>query len=120
MGKIRIEDKRLVFQRKDELTVIEPYGRDCLRCRSTKNGRISDEKWTVLEPVTQDECVVSGDEKKATIVNGMVSATIEAGNPWYGGIITYYRKGKQILHTRFEEIIPTAICMWRGIITRSR
>ena len=27
MGKIRIEDKRLVFQRKDELTVIEPYGR---------------------------------------------------------------------------------------------
>lgn len=102
MGKIRIEDKRLVFQRKDELTVIEPYGRDCLRCRSTKNGRISDEKWTVLEPATQDECVVSGDEKKATIVNGMVSATIEAGNPWYGGIITYYRKGKQILHTRFE------------------
>ena len=76
MGKIRIEDKRLVFQRKDELTVIEPYGRDCLRCRSTKNGRISDEKWTVLEPATQDECVVSGDEKKATIVNGMVSAQI--------------------------------------------
>ena len=27
MGKIRIEDKRLVFQRKDELTVIEQIGR---------------------------------------------------------------------------------------------
>lgn len=102
MGKIRIAGKKLIFQRKDELTVIEPYGKDCLRCRSTKNGRISEEKWTVLEPATEDECVVEGDEARATITNGMVSATIEAGNIWYGGIITYYRKDRQILHTKFE------------------
>ncbi|MDE6674874.1 MAG: hypothetical protein K2K19_08720, partial [Acetatifactor sp.] len=102
MGKIRIEEKRLIFQRKDELTVIEPYGKDCLRCRSTKNGRISEEKWTVLEPATEDECAVAGDETRATITNGMVSATIEAGNIWYGGIVTYYREGRQILHTKFE------------------
>ena len=38
----------------------------------------------------------------ATIRNGMVSATIEAGQPWYGGIISYYRKDRQILHTKFE------------------
>ncbi len=102
MGKIRIEGKKLIYQRKDELTVIEPYGANCLRCRSTKNGRLSDEKWTVQDPVTEDACILSGDEKKATIQNGLVSATIEAGQIWYGGLITYYRKDQPILRTRFE------------------
>ena len=46
--------------------------------------------------------MISGDASKATIQNGIVSATIEAGEIWYGGIISFYRNGKQILHTRFE------------------
>ena len=102
MGKIVIDGKRLVYQRKDELTVIEPYGANCLRCRSTRNGKLLEENWTVQPPVTEDACVVTGDASKATIQNGIVSATIEAGQIWYGGIITFYRYGKQILHSRFE------------------
>ena len=102
MGKIIIDRKKLIFQRKDELTVIEPYGANCLRCRSTRNGKLLDENWTVQPPVTADSCEISGDASKATISNGIVSATIEAGQIWYGGIITFYRYGKQILHTRFE------------------
>ena len=50
MGKIRMEKNRIIFQRRDELTVVEAYGRDCIRCRSTKNGKLSEEKWTHLEP----------------------------------------------------------------------
>lgn len=102
MGKITIYKDKLVYERREELTVIEPYGRNCLRCRSTRNGKILDEDWTLLPPSDDAECVTEGDEKKATIRNGMMSATIEAGQPWYGGIITYYRDGKQILHTKFE------------------
>lgn len=102
MGKITLFDKKLVFERKDEKTVIEAYGTNCLRYRSTRNSEISDEVWTLLPPGTQDNCVITGDEKVATITNGDVSATIEAGSPWYGGIITYYRKGKQILRTKYE------------------
>ncbi len=102
MGKITMEEKRLIFQRKDELTIIEAYGKDCLRCRSTKNGRISDELWTVLPPNTEDACVIEGDETYARITNGHVSATIEVGNPWYGGVICYYKDGKEVLHTKFE------------------
>ena len=102
MGKITIDGKRLIFQRKDELTVIEPYGANCLRCRSTRNGKMLDENWTVQPPITEDACVITGDASKATIKNGIVSATIEAGQIWYGGIITFFRYGKQILHTRFE------------------
>lgn len=102
MGKITLSEKKLIFERKDEVTVIEAYGSNCLRCRSTRNAKVSDEAWTLLPPATQNSCTVTGDEKVATITNGDLSATIEAGSPWYGGIITYYRKGRQILCTRYE------------------
>ena len=102
MGKIIIEEKKLIYRRKDELTVIEPYGENCLRCRSTRNGRLLNENWTVLEPSSADTCVITGDDTKATITNGAISATIETGQIWYGGLITYYRYGKPILYTRFE------------------
>ncbi|HOV41089.1 MAG TPA: glycoside hydrolase family 31 protein [Oscillospiraceae bacterium] len=102
MGKIELFENKLVFQRRDEVTVIEAYGENCLRCRSTKNARVSDESWTLLSPKTTPKCEISGDESVATITNGIISAKIEAGNIWYGGIITYYRKGKEILKTKFE------------------
>ncbi len=101
MGKISIFEKRIVFERKDELTVIEPYGINCLRCRSTKNAELLEENWTLLPP-GEDACKTSGNESKASITNGTVSAVIEAGNPWYGGIVTFYKNGKQILRTKFE------------------
>lgn len=102
MGKIILYEDKLVFERKDELTVIEAYGANCLRCRSTKNARLSDEAWTLLTPPTEAQCVVTGNEQVATITNGFISATIEAGNIWHGGIISYFREGKQILRTKFE------------------
>lgn len=102
MGKIIAEEKKIIFMRRDELTVIEPYGRDCLRCRSTKNGKILDENWTVLPPAEKDACTVQAGETEAVITNGHISARVEVGNPWFGGIITYYKDGKQILHTKFE------------------
>lgn len=102
MGKIRVSGKQVIFRRKDEVTVIEPYGKDCLRCRSTRNAEISEESWTLLPPATEDDCVIEGDENFVTITNGDISVTLEAGMPWYGGILTYYRKGKRILHTKYE------------------
>lgn len=102
MGKITLYEDKLVFERKDELTVIEVYGENCLRCRSTKNARLSDEAWTLLAPSTEAQCVVTGNEQVATITNGFISATIEAGNIWHGGIISYFRNGKQLLRTKFE------------------
>lgn len=102
MGKIVLEKDKLVFQRRDELIVIEGYGKDCLRCRATRNNKVSDERWTLLPPVTDANCVVEGDASFATIKNGDVKATIEAGFPWYGGIVCFYRKDKLILKSKFE------------------
>ncbi len=102
MGKIRLEDNKLIFQRRDELVVIEPYGNNCLRCRATRNSTISDENWTLLPPVTNSDVLIEGDEVFASITNGDIKATIEAGAPWYGGIVCYYRKEQLILKTKFE------------------
>lgn len=102
MGSIRVEGNRIIFQRKDELTVIEPYGKDCFRCRSTRNNQISDESWTLLPPASEAECTVECDGQIASITNGMMKVTLEVGNFWYGGVVKYYRKDKLILHTRFE------------------
>ena len=101
---IVLEQNRLIFQRRDELVVIEAYGRNCLRTRATRNACISDENWTLLPPATEDNCIIEGNEDFATITNGDVKATIEAGFPWYGGIICFYRKDKLILKTINEQI----------------
>ena len=102
MGKITMEENKLIFKRRDELIVIEPYGENCFRCRATRNATVSDERWTLLSPTSNIACVVEGDEHFATILNGDIKASIEAGNPWYGGIVCFYKKDKLILKTKFE------------------
>jgi alpha-D-xyloside xylohydrolase len=102
MGKIIQSDNKIIFERRDELTIIEPYGLNCLRYRSTRNIKISDERWTLLPPATQDSCQIVADEKYATITNGDISATITAGGGWEPCVLTYYRNGKQILRSRDE------------------
>ncbi len=102
MGRLSIEKDRLIFQRRDELTVIEPYGRNCLRCRSTKNSKLLEENWTLLPPTMDANCTISGDEKHATMTNGMLSVVVENEIPWETGKMTFYRNGKKILKTRWE------------------
>lgn len=102
MGVITREKNRIVFQRRDELTVVEAYGKDCIRCRSTKNNRISEESWTLLPPREEAECIVEGNDSEAVLTNGRVSVKVEAGTPWFGGVLTYYRQGVRILRTKYE------------------
>ena len=99
---ILIEHNRIIYERRDELTVIEPYGPNCIRCRSTKNSKISDENWTLLPAKEATDISVEGDEKKATLKNGHVSVTVDVGTPWYGGTITYFRDDVSILRTKYE------------------
>lgn len=102
MGVITCSKNKIVYERRNEMTVIEPYGRDCLRVRFTKNGKLSDEKWTLLDPAEEVECTIVGDDQKATMTNGHISVTADVGNPWFGGYFTFYKDGKQILKNRFE------------------
>ena len=94
---ITVSKERITFQRRDELTVLEPYGPNCVRCRSTKNARISDEAWTLLPPRSNADCAITGGEQSAVMTNGSIAVEI---NRW--GEIKYYRNGDLILKTRTE------------------
>jgi alpha-D-xyloside xylohydrolase len=102
MGTITVEGNRLRFEKRDEITVIEPYGENCLRVRSTRTAEVSDERWTLLEPRPGATVTITEGEGCATIECGNLRATIQCGMPWDDGKITFFRKGKQILRSRFE------------------
>lgn len=96
MGVISVKGNSVVFQKRDEIAVLEPWGKDCLRFRSTPNSIITDENWNLLvQPET--ECSINVDEEKATIVNGKISAEI-----FKNGKVVYYKNGKEILAERSE------------------
>ena len=99
MGIITIKDEAILFERRDETVLIEPYGDDCIRVRASKNSRLSDERWTLLEPVKAASCEISGDQKRATMKNGMVSVTVSTTNDW-GGELVFKREDRVILSTK--------------------
>ncbi len=98
MPKIRVEGKSIIFERRDELTVLEPYGPSCIRCRSTKNSHLSDENWTLLPPKDAPDAVIECDGGRASLKNGMLSVTVDSWN----GFINFRRKDVSILRTKFE------------------
>lgn len=110
---ITCEKDRVILRTATELTVIEPYGPGCLRCRSTRNGQVSDERWTLLDPLPA-ECSVSMDGRNAVIVNGDISAVIEPSAPWFPGRITFCRKGRAILRTVHESDAANAFIHTEG------
>ena len=88
MGVISVKGSRVVFQKRDEIAVLEPWGKDCLRFRSTPNSTVADENWNLLvQPETK--CSINADEEKATIVNGKISAEI-----YKNGKVVYYKTGR--------------------------
>ena len=112
---ITCQENRVILKTANELTWIEPYGPNCLRCRSTRNSRISDESWTLQPPMPLAQpCTITRDEKTTTIVNGDISAVIENSGPWFPGRISYYRKGKPILRTIHENDAANAFIHTEG------
>ena len=98
---IKTDGNRIIFRTRYETTVIEPYGPNILRCRSTRNRTVSDEKWTLLDPLPSTYTVTT-EGNIATLINGDISVRVEDSRRWFPGNITYYRKGKQILRQRHE------------------
>jgi alpha-D-xyloside xylohydrolase len=96
MGVLSVRENRIIFQKRDELAVIEAWGADCLRFRSSPNARLTDENWNLLaQPQTSCSAVVEGD--RAVITNGKISAEM-----FPSGKVVYYKDGKEILAERSE------------------
>lgn len=102
MAKITLQENAILFERKDEIVRMEPYGDNCIRFRSTRNGKISDESWTLLPPQEAKQVKVTQSGNTATLYNGDLRVEISAGAGWIPTIITYYKNDKKILTTKEE------------------
>ena len=96
MGVLIEKENKIIFQKRNELAVIEPWGRDCLRFKASPNARLVEEDWNLL-PGPDTECNVVISENKAVITNGKLSAEIDTN-----GKVVYYKNGKELLAERSE------------------
>jgi len=71
------EENKLVAQGRGETIWIEPFGRDCLRFRSTINREITKQDWTLLSQ-SEEKIQIEIKTEKAMIKNGKIMAEIKA------------------------------------------
>lgn len=89
---IRLEKDRLLFHYDAEELWIEPWGRNALRIRATKNCSMPEENWA-LQATAPAECQMRMTEQGAEIINGKIRASISK----LGKIIFYNQNGKVLL-----------------------
>lgn len=104
MGTIHVMPNAIYFERRDEIALIEPYGPNCIRFRSTRNRVISQENWTLLEPHKATDVSTSGDSHRAKLRNGLVEVEVNAGDGWPIFEVTYSnaQTGKTLLRSKEE------------------
>ena len=111
----------LVFKKGNETLLIEPWGKDSLRIRSTMERELVDRPWALTEKVKSEKAKIKIENGNGSISNGKIEARVN-GN----GIITLLKDGKIILHEYFRSYDPSATkescCTkviareWKGII----
>lgn len=100
MSKISMKDNGILFETRDELVFVEPYGENCARVRATRNAKLSDERWTLLPPGKDDSSVKLEDNGTAVLQNGKLTVSVERS--WAGCRIAFIRDGETVLSTHEE------------------
>ncbi len=105
MGTLTLKGNSICFQRREEVAVIEPYGPDCIRFRSTRNRTVSDEAWTLLPPQPAPGAEVLLEGHAARLRNGRIEVTVDIGDGWPVFDVSYRHTGtgKQLLRTIEEK-----------------
>jgi len=85
------EGNKLIATSGGELIWIEPYGRDCLRFRSSARGKIEPLDWTLL-PQEEVPAEIQITEEGASIKNGKITARIDSQ-----GSVCYLREDGRVL-----------------------
>ncbi len=102
MSKITVKENGLLFQMRDETIFVEPWGEGVARVRVSRNAKLSDEKWTLLDAEPCD-AVISGDDNFATIQTG--NLRVEMFRGWQCGVLSFFN-GDKLLLTTCEESDP--------------
>lgn len=102
MGIISKTESGLTWTFNGEILVIEPWGKNSLRIRSTYMGDILDTDYALLPPKNEDcNGAIEIGEGWGSIVNGKIKAVLEQDAWAKTGVITYYnQKGEVLLKER--------------------
>ena len=113
---LRQDGQRLVWEGHHETVIIEPWGRDILRVRTTLAPRFAELPNALLEAAPTD-VAISIDDEAGTITNGLLTARIEATSDPTGhtyrapGALSFHRSdtGAELLAERHvTHILPPA------------
>ena len=121
MSRFAVKGKGILFESRDQLTYVEPYGENCVRVRETRNSKLSDEKWTLLDPEA-DQAAASVEKtsntEKAVLKNGKITVTME--RIWQGCRICFYKGDELILATHEETDVAFRYAHVEGDHYRAR
>ncbi|MCR4900000.1 MAG: family 31 glucosidase [Treponema sp.] len=111
----------LVFKKGNETLMIEPWGKDSLRIRSTLERNFEDNDWGLTQKINKGTAVICVSKDGAEITNGRLKACLNNN-----GVLSFYKDDKRIIHEYFRSYDPQATkhsnCTkvvardWRGII----
>ena len=111
----------LVFKKGNETLMIEPWGTDSLRVRSTLERDMADLPWGLTQKVSVCTAKIERTEQGASITNGRLTAKLNNN-----GVLSFYKDDKRILGEYFRSYDPQAtkhsVCTkiiareWKGII----
>ena len=104
MDMLQAKEGRITLTRRDEIAVIEPYGPNCIRFRSTRNRVISDERWTLLPPLPAPEAEAGREGQTAWLRNGLIEVRVSPNGGWVPLDVSYYHSGtgKRLLKSKEE------------------
>ncbi len=97
MSMFRVEGNRLVREFDYEKLWVEPWGKDSLRVRITKESEMPDKDWALLEqPEFKPE--INVEENRASITNGKITCYINE----FGAISFKDNKGETLLVEKWQ------------------
>ena len=88
---IRKEKEKLIYHFDAEELWIDPWGKNAVRVRATKNAHMPEENWALL-PQTECGSIITVSEEGADLVNGQLRVHITSG-----GKITMYNQDGELL-----------------------
>ena len=93
----------LVLKKGNETLMIEAWGKDSLRVRSTLSPVFIDRDWGLTEKINHGIAKITMKTDGAVIENGKISAKISNN-----GVISFFKDGKRVLHEYFHSYDPEA------------
>lgn len=95
----QMDNNSLIGKQKNETLVIEAYGNNALRVRSTQYPRLNDNSWAISNTSDcRNECDIIIEKDRARIRNGKIEAIVNSS-----GVITFYKEKERILREYYRS-----------------